>query len=235
MTASALPTVPETGRPRPKGEALAVLKILAHDGADTTAVLLTSREVGDRIGVSQQAADRYLVALERKGLITRSLAQRRQRLQLTPLAMEVLRAEYHTYRRIFEGPARLSFSGKVASGLGEGRYYLSQPGYVVQFTERLGYSPYPGTLNVRLTGDALRKAPLVGHWSGIRIDGFQASGRTFGGATCFAARMNGRSCHLIHPDRTHYKDVVEFIAADCLREKLHLKDGDTVTIDLEES
>jgi riboflavin kinase len=235
MTAPAVAAPPDGGRPRPKGEALAVLKLLAHDGGDHTPVLLTSREVGERIGVSQQAADRYLVALERKGLVTRSLGQRRQRLQLTPTAMEILRAEYHTYRRIFEGPARLSFSGKVASGLGEGRYYLSQPGYVVQFSERLEYSPYPGTLNVRLTGEALRKASLVGHWSGIRIDGFQASGRTFGGATCFAARMNGRACHLIHPDRTHYKDVVEFIAADCLREKLHLKDGDTVTIDLEES
>jgi riboflavin kinase len=229
------PPTPENGRPRPKGEALAVLKVLAHDGADHTPVLLTSREVGERIGVSQQAADRYLLALERKGLITRSLAQRRQRLALTPAAMEVLRTEYHTYRRIFEGPARLSFNGKVVSGLGEGRYYLSQPGYLVQFSERLGYTPYPGTLNVRLTGEALRKASLVDHWSGLRIDGFQASGRTFGGATCFAARMNGRSCHLIHPDRSHYKDVVEFVAADCLRDKLHLKDGDAVTIDLEES
>jgi riboflavin kinase, archaea type len=231
----AQPAAPENGRPRPKGEALAVLKLLAHDGADTTPVLLTSREVGDRIGVSQQAADRYLVALEKRGLITRSLGQRRQRLQLTATALDILRAEYHSYRRIFEGPSRLSFSGKVASGLGEGRYYLSQPGYVVQFSERLGYTPYPGTLNVRLTADALRKASLINDWSGIRIDGFQASGRTFGGATCVAARMNGRSCHLIHPDRTHYKDVVEFVAADRLRDKLRLRDGDTVTLDLEES
>ncbi len=226
---------PENGRPRPKGEALAVLKVLAHAGADHTPALLTSREVGERIGVSQQAADRYLVALEKRGLIARSLAQRRQRIQLLPPAMEVLRSEYHTYRRIFEGPARLRFTGKVTSGLGEGRYYLSQPGYVVQFTERLGYTPYPGTLNVRLSGEALRKAGVVGDWSGIRIDGFQASGRTFGGATCFAARMNGRACHLIHPDRTHYKDVVEFVAADCLRETLHLKDGDTVSLELTES
>ncbi|MCI4372695.1 MAG: DUF120 domain-containing protein [Thermoplasmata archaeon] len=231
----ARPPPPENVRPRPKGEALAVLKVLAHDGADSTPVVLTSGEVGERIGVSQQAADRYLVALERKGLITRALGQRRQRLQLTPAAMAVLRTEYHSYRRIFEGPSRLSFTGKVASGLGEGRYYLSQPGYLVQFSERLGYTPYPGTLNVRLTAEALRKSSLVSDWSGLRIDGFQASGRTFGGATCFAARMNGRACHLIHPDRTHYKDVVEFVAADCLRDKLHLKDGDSVTIDLEES
>ena len=225
----------ETGRPRPKGEALAVLKLLATAGGDHTPVVLTSREVGERIGVSQQAADRYLLSLEARGLVTRSLAQRRQRLLLTPAAMELLRGEYHAYRRIFEGPAKVSVSGKVTSGLGEGKYYLSQPGYVVQFTERLGYSPYPGTLNVRVGPEALRRASLVAEWTGVRIDGFHASGRTFGGATCFPARLNGHACHLIHPDRTHYKDVIEFIAPECLREALHLKDGDTVHTAIEES
>ncbi|MGP8077038.1 MAG: DUF120 domain-containing protein [Thermoplasmata archaeon] len=225
----------DTGRPRPKGEALAVLKLLAIAGGDHTAVVFTSREVGERIGVSQQAADRYLLALEAKGLVTRSMAQRRQRLLLTPAAMELLRNEYHGYRRIFEGPAKVALAGKVSSGLGEGRYYLSQPGYVIQFTERLGYSPYPGTLNVRVGAEALRKASLVSEWSGIRIDGFHASGRTFGGATCFPARMNGHPCHLIHPDRTHYKDVIEFIARDCLREALPVKDHDTVEVSIEES
>jgi riboflavin kinase len=224
----------ERSRPRPKGETLAVLKALALAGADQTAVVVTSQELGDRIGVSQQAADRYLVSLEKKGLVTRSLAQRRQRLLLTPAAMTVLRTEYHAYHRIFEGPAKVSFSGKVASGLGEGRYYLSQPGYVVQFSERLGYSPYPGTLNVRVDGDALRKVELVAAWTGVRIDGFQASGRTFGGATCFPARMNGHPCHLIHPDRTHYKDVVEFVAAARLRDSLPVKDDDPVQVDIEE-
>ena len=225
----------DTGRPRPKGEALAVLKLLAIAGGDHTPIVITSREVGERIGVSQQAADRYLLSLEAKGLITRSMAQRRQRLLLAPAAMELLRAEYHGYRRIFEGPAKISLSGAVTSGLGEGRYYLSQPGYVVQFTERLGYTPYPGTLNVRLGAAALRKASLVSEWTGMRIDGFQASGRTFGGATCFPARMNGHPCHLIHPDRSHYKDVIEFIARDCLRDALHLKDTDTVEAAIEES
>ena len=222
-------------RPRARGEALAVLKLLALSGADESPVVLTSRELGERLGVSQQAADRYLVALERKGLVSRALAQRRQRLLLTPSAVEMLRSEYHTYRRIFEGPARLSFSGEVTSGLGEGRYYLSQPGYVVQFNERLGYTPYPGTLNVRLGGRALRKVGLLGTYSGIRIDGFQASGRTFGGATCFPARMNGHACHLIHPDRSHHKDVVEFVAPDCLRETLPVRDHDVVEVDVEES
>lgn len=223
-----------SGRPRARGDTLAVLKLLALAGADETPVLLTSRELGERLGVSQQAADRYLVALEKKGLLSRALAQRRQRLLLTPAAMDLLRSEYHGYHRIFEGPARVSFSGQVASGLGEGRYYLSQPGYVVQFTERLGYAPYPGTLNVRLNARSLRKVALLDSWTGIRIDGFHASGRTFGGATCFPAKMNGRSCHLIHPDRSHYKDVVEFVAAECLREALPVRDDDVVEVDIEE-
>ncbi|HXW67691.1 MAG TPA: DUF120 domain-containing protein [Thermoplasmata archaeon] len=212
-----------------------MLKALAAAGADHTPVVLTSRELGERIGVSQQAADRYLVALERRGLITRSLAQRRQRLGLTGEAMALLRTEYQSYRRIFEGPARVSFPGAVVSGLGEGRYYLSQPGYVVQFTERLGYRPYPGTLNVRINGAALRKVEMIGAGRGIRIDGFEASGRTFGGATCFPARLNGHPCHLIHPDRSHYRDVVEFVAAEFLRDALRLKDDDPVEVEVEEA
>jgi riboflavin kinase, archaea type len=234
VTGSSTPSLTDRGRPRPRGETLAVLKMLALAGADHTALVLTSRELGERIGVSQQAADRYLMALEKKGLLTRALAQRRQRLLLTPLAMELLRAEYHSYRRIFEGPAKISFSGTVSSGLGEGRYYLSQPGYVVQFTERLGYAPYPGTLNVKVSAEDLRKVALVDGWSGKRIDGFHASGRTFGGATCFPATLNGHACHLIHPDRSHYKDVVEFVAAECLREALPVKDGDAVEVAIEE-
>ncbi len=225
---------PELGRPRARGETLAVLKLLAHSGADHTPVILTSREVGLRVGVSQQAADRYLLALERKGLLVRTMAQRRQRLQLTPSAMDLLRAEYHGYRRIFEGPAKLTVSGQVTSGLGEGRYYLSQPGYVVQFTERLGYVPFPGTLNVKVGSEVLRKLSLLPTWNGIRIDGFQASGRTFGGATCYPARLSGRVGHLIQPDRTHHKDVVEVISRENLREALKVKDTDSVAIELEE-
>ncbi len=223
------------GRARPKGEALAVLRLLAQLGADRGSVVLSSGELGSRLGMSQQAADRHLVSLERRGLVSRAMAQRRQRLELTAAGLDLLRGEYHAYRRIFEGPSRLTFDGTVASGLGEGRYYLSQPGYVVQFSERLGYAPYPGTLNVRVGAAGLAQVALVGHWTGIRIDGFQASGRTFGGATCFSARLNGHACHLIHPDRTHYRDVVEFVAAGCLRDALGVRDGDLVRVELEEA
>ncbi|HEV2316427.1 MAG TPA: DUF120 domain-containing protein [Thermoplasmata archaeon] len=221
--------------PRPKREEVAVLKQLALLGADHTPTVLSSREVGEQVGVSQQAADRYLMALAEAGLLTRTYGGRKQRLTLTPAGTAVLRKEYHDLRRIFEGPSKLAIRGTVASGLGEGRYYLSQPGYVVQFAERLGYSPYPGTLNVKLGGPELLRISSVKDWRGIRIDGFSASGRTFGGATCHAARLGGRPGHLITPDRTHHTDVVEFIAPEFLRGALQLKDGDSVEVELEES
>ena len=226
---------PAAHRDRLKGEELQILKKLGLAGADRTPVVITSREVGNAIGVSQQAADRHLVALAEGGYLQRTLAARRQRLVLTPKALDALRTEYHGYRRIFEGPGRLRFTGRVVSGLGEGRYYLSQPGYVVQFAERLGYAPYPGTLNVRVDPADLLRVGAVKHWNGIRIDGFQASGRTFGGATCYAGRLGGRPAHLIVPDRSHYQDVVELVAAECLREALGVKDEDAVTVEIEEA
>jgi len=218
-----------------KAEEIQLLKHLAQQGGDRTPVVATSGELGALLGVSQQAADRYLVRLAEHGLVTRTLAARRQRLTLTPAALEILRKEYHGYRRIFEGPGRLAFHGTVASGLGEGRYYLMQPGYLVQFTERLGYSPYPGTLNLKLRPEDMARVSGLKDWRGIRIDGFAASGRTFGGATCIAARLGGRASHLITPDRTHHKDVVEFIAPERLRDSLHLTDGDDLAVELEES
>jgi len=220
---------------RLKGEELAVLQFLGAAGAEHDPVVLTSGEVGGQLGVSQQAADRYLLALEKRGLLQRTIAHRKQRLTLTAPGVELLRKEYHVYRRIFEGPARVRFRGTVASGLGEGRYYLSQPGYVLQFTERLGYTPYPGTLNLRLRPEDMTRVGSVKDWKGLRIDGFPAGGRTFGGATCYGARLSGRPCHLIVPDRTHHRDVVEFIAKEFLREALHLTDGDLLDVEIEES
>jgi riboflavin kinase, archaea type len=225
----------KSSAPAVSGPELSVLKFLALSGGDRTPLVVTSAEVGEKIGLSQQAADRHLLALEKRGLVARKLGSRRQRLLLTPEGLDLLRAEHAAYRRIFEGPGKMRFRGTVASGLGEGRYYLSQPGYVVQFTERLGYSPYPGTLNVKVPPDDLTTVGSVRHWSGIRIDGFQASGRTFGGATCYPARLNGRACHLIVPDRTHHKDVVEFIAKEYLRDALRVKDTDPVDVVVEET
>ncbi|MEM0129253.1 MAG: DUF120 domain-containing protein [Thermoplasmata archaeon] len=231
---SATPSPPSPRR-RSRAEEIRALRAIAAAGGDRAPIELSSRELGVRIEASQQAADRHLLSLERAGEILRTRSGRRSTVAVTPAGLDVLRKEYAVYRRLFEGPSSLHLAGTVVSGLGEGRYYLSQPGYAEQFPSRLGYRPYPGTLNVRLEGERLRLAQAVRHWAGIRIEGFQANGRTFGGATCIRAEVGGTPGHLIRPDRTHHSDVLEFVAPVCLREALGLRDGSTVDLRLEES
>ncbi len=221
-----------SGNFRLSRESFAVLKLLAARGARDAPVFLSSRELGEILGVSQQAASQYLIDLTEQGLLSRSLGGRKQGLTLTVAGADMLRRELEELRTIVEGPKPLVLEGKVVSGLGEGRYYLSQPGYVAQFEDRLGYRPFPGTLNVKLATGEVARLSEVRTLPGARIDGFQDQGRTFGGATCFPSLLAGTPCHLIVPDRTHYSDVAEFIAPVELRRVLKLKDQDKVKVEV---
>ncbi|MDD2755372.1 MAG: DUF120 domain-containing protein [Methanothrix sp.] len=40
--------------------------------------------------------------------------------------------------------------GKIRSGLGQSQYFLTREGYSRQFVEKLGFIPFPRTLNVQL-------------------------------------------------------------------------------------
>ncbi len=221
----------------PKGHrlslgALHLLKELGLKGAVAHPVLISSREAGALLGVSQQMAANYLLDLTHRGYVKRALGARKQHVTITREGLGVLRREYADLKQIFGATGCLRLSGAVVSGVGEGRYYLSKDGYVRQFETQLGYTPFPGTLNVKLSGEALLTVEEIRVLGGVRIEGFEAEGRTFGGVTCYAARLNGEECHLIVPDRTHYEDVLEFIASRNLRKVLALADGDRVAMEL---
>ena len=122
--------------------------------------------------------------------------------------------------------------GKVFTGFGEGAYYVSLPGYRRQFVERLGFEPYPGTLNLRLDRESLRLRRKLELMEGIVIDGFTHGGRRYGAVKCFRARVEGRvRGAVLLIERTHYgPDVLEVIAPVNLREALGLRDGDWVSV-----
>ncbi len=89
-------------------------------------------------------------------------------------------------------PRRRRPEGEVTGGMGEGRHYISLSGYMKQFKDRLGYEPFPGTLNVRLDD---RRGPRPRRDDRPRrgpIDGWEDDERTFGPATCYAASVAGR-------------------------------------------
>ncbi len=209
------------------------LKQIALRGGVQEFVSMSSKELGKALGVSQQSASQRILELLNDGLIARDLASRRQRVRISTKGLEVLQQEYADYQRIFDVRERLMIVGRATSGLGEGAFYMRQRGYREQFRKKLGYEPYEGTLNVRIQGADVAKLRILVDTGGIPIDGFEANGRTFGGAKCFPSTLKGIRCAVILPIRTHYTDTIEVISKEYLRGQLGIADGDSVTLELE--
>jgi len=206
------------------------LKAIALLGGVKEYVGLSSRELGRTIGVSQQSASQRILELIREGLVARDLATRRQRIRLTGKGADVLRKEYADYQRIFEVRETLTISGIVSSGLGEGAFYMRQKGYREQFRKKLWFEPFEGTLNLKIPGADLAKLEVLRQAPGIEIGGFDAGGRTFGGAKCFLATLGHVEGAVIIPIRTHHSDVLEFISKVQVRAALGLQDGDAAEL-----
>ena len=223
---------------------LAALKLVAADGGLSSPVKVSCSGLSDRLGASNQTASRRLQRLERAGCVERDVVSDGQWVAVTAAGEAALRSEYEEYRRIFEdADESLALTGRVTSGMGEGRHYISLSGYMEQFRDRLGYEPYPGTLNVELSEAGVRARSGLSSVSGVPIDAWEDDDRTFGSATCYAATVGHAdgdgevafdSAHVIVPDRTHHDETeLELVAPERLRDVLGLDDGDEVTVRVE--
>ncbi len=216
-----------------KIEMLQVLKALALMNATKKVLKISSKDLADKIGQSVQTAARKLKELEDDGLIERIITKDGQFVVITDKGKEVLYKEYLDYKKIFEDIDRILIRGKVFSGLGEGRYYVSLEGYLKQFEKLLGFKPYPGTLNVKIPREQMFFRSKLDEEEGIIIKGFKTKERTFGDVKAFRCRVNGVEGAIVLPQRTHYpKDVLEVIAPVKLREVLNLEDGDWVEVEV---
>jgi len=209
---------------------LQILKELALLGATKNRVEISSLELAKQLETSQQTASRYLLELDKDGMITRELGIKKQLIQITGKGEESLQEEYLQYQQIFELTNKICFTGKVVSGMGEGKYYTKQSGYADQFKEKLGFVAFPGTLNVEIRHIEKNKLRLLKNYNAIQIDEFETDNRTFGGVKCFRATINNADGAIVLPLRSHYSNILEFISPHFLREKLNIKDGDNVKI-----
>lgn len=216
-----------------KPSLLITLYKLIEVGAYPDEIIFTTTELAKLLGASQQTASRHLIELEKMGLIRRVRLGRRESVQITPGGVKHLDNMFLTLKRAFEmKKTEVVFEGVVFSGLGEGAYYVSQPGYKKQFVAKLGVDPYPGTLNLRVRKEDQEEARLLEASPFILIEGFQDGTRSFGPAKCYHAKIGDSvEAAVILPVRTHYAgDVAELISTEYLRKKLHLKDGDAVKV-----
>jgi riboflavin kinase len=216
-----------------KPSLLITLYKLIEVGAYPDEVIFTTTELAKLLGASQQTASRHLIELEKMGLIHRVRLGRRESIKITSGGVKHLDNMFHTLKRAFEmKKTEVVFEGTLFSGLHEGAYYMSQDGYRKQFAEKLGFEPYPGTLNLRVRKEDQEEVRMLEASPFILIEGFTNGSRSFGPAKCFHGKVAEKiDCALISPVRTHYQgDVVEIISSEHLRKELHLNDGDEVKV-----
>lgn len=121
--------------------------------------------------------------------------------------------------------------GRVVGGKGEAAGFTNLPWVLEQAQGKLGFEPYPGTLNVHVEG-----AADLAIWAAIRCrEGIPLEPRLgFCAARCYPVSVEGRAVGaIVYPLVPNYPpDVVEVIAPVSLRQELSVADGSPVTLAL---
>jgi riboflavin kinase len=210
---------------------------LAEMGASRRTVKISTEYLAQKIGLSQQTASRHLIELEKKGWIKRTITSEGCLVRIQSICLDILRQFYASLHLIFEAayPQSVIFEGVLFSGLGEGAYYVAQDGYRKQLIEKMGFDPYPGTLNLKLVTDYdVKTRAELDTYPAIEFEGFQNESRAFGPVKCYPAIINNKvKGALLSAIRTHYdSSVIELVASVNLRKALRLKDGNKVKVEI---
>jgi riboflavin kinase len=214
---------------------LTMTELLDH-GAQYNFIEITTSDLGREIRRSQQAASRHLLDLENAGYIERVKKGQKFRIKITSRGYYEVEKLYSILKSVIEDtPFIIDFEGTVVSGMGEGAYYMSLEGYRKQFKEKLGYVPYPGTLNVKLIDPTFMNARReIGRYPSVFINGFSDSTRTYGWVKCYKAAINNgkiNNAAVLVLERTHYDDtMLEVIAPVSIKERGGIQNDDAISI-----
>lgn len=215
---------------------IVILSELLLCGAKNNFVELTTGEIAKKIKRSQQLASKELLDLEFFGYIKRNKKSKKYTIKVTEKGYQkvydlflFLKTAIESFKHIID------FEGHIITGMGEGAYYMSLKGYKQQFKEKLGYEPYPGTLNIKLNSSLYVEAKKeMLKYPSINIEGFSDQSRTFGWVKCYPAYINDSdyiNSSILILERTHYDDsIIEIIAPFSIKEHLSLKNGDYIKL-----
>lgn len=122
---------------------------------------------------------------------------------------------------------KITFNGIVISGKGKGKKFLELPWVKKQIQEKLGYTAYPGTLNIKISEKDTAQRKKLNKKTAIQIDPVQ--GYCFG--SIFKAIIKDIECAVIIPQVKGYpENILEVVAPIYLRETFKLKDNDLILI-----
>ena len=209
---------------------------LLSKGARYNFVQITTTELGKSIKKSQQSASKHILELENGGFIDRLMTGRQLSVKITQKGYsELVKLHSILGSSLNLSPSHIELNGSVISGLGEGAYYMSLKGYTKQFKAKIGYVPFPGTLNIKLNQlQATQIIQQLDEIDNMTLDPFFDGKRTYGWVKCFHATLNDSiKCELIRLERTHHDNsVIELISKNNLRKTAGLQTDSKVTVQI---
>ena len=201
-------------------------------------VLISSLDFGKLLGLSQQTGSRRINELIELGWIKREKEGKSQKISITRQGANIMLSVYKTLKDILDS---IVVIGEVCEGMHEGAYYVSIKGYFDQFNDRLGFEPYKGTLNLKLsdTANSILREKL-NNIGPVMIEGFKDQNREYGPVRCYdvmIARLDDmekrRKAAILDITRTHHdENIIEILAKPYLRDYFNLKNGDKLIIEV---
>jgi len=124
----------------------------------------------------------------------------------------------------------LAIIGKIISGAGEGAYFTQIDWVQQQCNEKLGFKPYPGTLNLEILEEFLPVIEILDQKRGLELI---SPDPQFCNAMVFQVSLQDIIGAIILPEekvRVHPENIIEIIAPVNIKASLNVKDGDSVTV-----
>jgi riboflavin kinase, archaea type len=203
-------------------------------GGGKAPVKVSTTELSHALGGSQQSASRHLQLLEKLGLVTRRIDADGSLVTISEKGLAVLDEVLQELKVHLEGTGSevFVFEGMVVSGLFEGAYYISRDGYRNQIREKLGFDPFPGTLNVKVKPEDFEKRRRLEKHPSVMLEGFKDGERSFGACRVYPLLLNDEiRGALIVADRTiHDLSTMEIVSPIYLRRHFGVSDGDTIKV-----
>ena len=130
--------------------------------------------------------------------------------------------------------------GKVVSGANKAAFFTQLDWVLEQCSEKLGFKPFPGTLNIEILPESLLDVESIQEEKGIELippDPDDSNDPTFCTAQVLPVSIKEVDAAIIIPSekvRVHDKNIIEVIAPMSLKDALKIDDGDTVKLTIKD-
>jgi len=126
-----------------------------------------------------------------------------------------------------------NITGKIVSGVKQGAFFTQLDWVQEQCLEKLGFKPFPGTLNLEI---AIENMAIIGALQAQAGFELVPPDSNYCSGLVYPITVEGISGAIVAPAadvRVHAKNIIEVISRLGLKDALGVEDGDWVTVTID--